>query len=139
MSKTYLVRSVNGITASSAGNVDVTITPSYGVYTALLRQSLNFPPVDDVVENTIGGYTYSYIGEGQYSLKFDTSFYSKKVIVFFNVGTATYDIKNVGAAIYNGEVDRIDIVTYYDGVLTNDVLSQSDGFSFSSLEVRVYD
>lgn len=111
---------------------------NYKVYVANLSQASTNAPTDDLVVNTLGDYSYSYEGVGLYELTFTESFAGKNVLVFFNLGNGVNDPLNTANVSYTIELDKILIHTYYEGVLSNDVLSDGDLFYKSSIEIRVY-
>lgn len=98
-------------------------------------------PVANVVENTTGlNLYYMYAGTGQYNLYIgeDIQLVDKSVIVFVNGGNYVTDPKILVKANYSYEENIFIISTFNDGIPENSILSDSDRFYGTSIEIRVY-
>lgn len=99
----------------------------YKVYTALLTQTDQDPPIATVFENTIGAAVLDYSSEGIYRFVLSGAFPAAKTIVFSNTGSTIGSTKWSA----NGETVSLQSLnsagTPTDGVLTN-----------ASIEIRVY-
>lgn len=111
----------------------------YYVYTALLFQELTDAPVATVLENTfpegiIGEYSYDDLGV--YLLPLDLSTEQKNKIAVFNGSSS--DTAGDVKTNYSKETLLVTISTFYNGEPSNGILSDSDGFKKTLIEIRLY-
>jgi hypothetical protein len=109
-------------------DVSSTVRP-YKVFTALLNQVDTSAPDITVLEDTIGGITSYYYGEGKYELRKANAFTEDKTVVFIN----NVNIQETDNVMIEGSgVSKIAIRSLRDGTKANDVLNRA------SIEIRVY-
>lgn len=122
--------------------------PTYKVYTAMLTQVGTNAPIATVVENTLGFVpTYSYVSPGFYTSpnsEWQVGLDNSKIRVFFSLGNRRFatNFNNFGAAYHNidsgGTGGRIEIKSLFNTLASNDVISNGDLESNSTIEIRMY-
>ena len=120
-------------------------TPIYKVYTALLTQSGNAAPTAIVLENTLEFIpTWTRISAGEYhssNADWAAPVSAKKVFVIF---TPINYYKNYNVFRACGDANKIVIATGNYDITTNtytpedDLLSDGDYFTATSIEIRIY-
>jgi len=103
----------------------------YKVYTALLTQTGTDAPVATVVENTIGDIVWTRNADGEYTGTLTNAFTIDKTLCFITV-TSGGGFDNAQIVQGPGQSDFVLIITYNNGVLTDELLSMTP------FEIRVY-
>lgn len=105
------------------------ISRPYRVYSALLSQSLENPPVATVLENTIGDINWEYFSVGMYRANLTGEFTIDKTFCQIqNFGTNT----GIQVDLTLGLPDYIIIGTFNNFGMNNNILSNC------SIEIRIY-
>ncbi len=105
----------------------------YRVYTALLTQSEENPPVATVLDNTIGDIVWSYSSVGEYTGTLIGAFTLNKTAGFLGSDFANL---NSGGRLSNtnGDIDTVNVQTF-----NLSTVSQSDDILLNTfIEIRVY-
>lgn len=121
---------------SYLGSIIFNLKPKYKVYSALLTQSGINPPVANVLENTIGDITYSYVDEGKYQIICTTpSFTQFKTMVQLQLWEADTETPRTGIVYWGDEYTLNLINAEPNGAPINNIGS---GTFLTSIEIRVY-
>ena len=100
---------------------------SYKVYSALLTQSGTSAPTALVLEDTIGGITFSYTGPGQY--RANGVFPANKTII---TGNNVFTANDETIAYSLGNTSYCNITTRFNSSVANNILASN------FIEIRVY-
>jgi len=123
-----LVLSVNGNAPDAQGDVTVSVSAPYAVYTATLTQAGTAAPVANVLQNTLGGtVVWARIGVGAYTATLNGAFILNKTVCFVNTA-----ISNTQLQAYRSNDDAVEL----DQQNFSNVAI--DGLFSNCIEIRVY-
>jgi len=128
-----ILKQINKLTSVIFGLKEAA-TPKYKVYTALLSQTGTDAPVATVLENTIGGIVWTYIGPGEYQGTLFGEFPINKTFVIiggpFSGGNNGY--------CFAGYYDINGVVVYSAGGPNKILDAGNNILEFTPIEIRVY-
>jgi hypothetical protein len=118
-------------TKGEKGDSGLTIMPSYKVYSALLSQSGTNPPVDTILENTLGVTpTWHYDNQGNYHVEALGVFTLGKTVIV--PGVINFD------SLHNSTVPTVDNL-YIETIAGGLAPGPDDGLLNNTfIEIRVY-
>ena len=127
-----LVATVNGNAPDAAGNVNVTITPTYKVFTAIITQNGASGLYIVELQNTIGTISFVTYGSNPYYYYLLSSnlFTSNKTVVFVGSSVASQPNKLVKA--YNTSTSVVEVYGYNSGTIDHTAIQGIP------IEIRVY-
>ena len=111
-------------------------TPTYKVYTALLTQTDQDPPVATILQNTLGFTpTWEYVSSGQYRLVSPTSGGFPTNKTFITISQVTSSLSQSG----DGLTDLHALIETTSRILLYDKNAAGDGEMYDTpIEIRVY-
>jgi hypothetical protein len=129
------------VISATGGNLtinNININP-YKVYTALLTQSGTASPVADILENTLGTLTFTYVSEGNYKILTSGLFTLNKTFAIITNGRSTNEIRilNVNEILIGckdltaAEIDTFDPSLVY-------IPNADEVLDKTAIEIRVY-
>lgn len=134
MKKVLMILMVAAMVATSFGCKKDKIEPGPKVYTVLMEQSMENPPVETILENTIGAIQWEYVSTGVYHGKLAGAFPLDRTFIVCNNGVDEF----ISWDVRHWDPDFIELRTFA-GETEFGQPNPSNGCGGVSFEIRVYD